>query len=387
MFEKTSSATSIARIIEVQIRSEHSPEGRGFVTASPIPSSQTSLAPFVQKFFPRNTIENLGRRTALYLGVRGDYQEYSLFFQALHHCFARHYPLALRPEVLLYLVVNEIATAVNQNPETFRDVFTSSSEKEKIEVIDNSLIRGNPDCSWGHTINLFEEKLAEKVPPATMEALLPRFSTETIESRAATLVAFMDAAQSFYEYHTGTLCGIPRIRLDGSLADWQKFSMAVDEMSQIFGRTAHLRRYFKHLLPVVFKIVDQAGSAPLDNEFWSSIYKWRSVSGGDHCGGWITAFLAYTRDGHGQLLPKEESLFDWKCKRAPDSIGSGSFPTHLSTAPFLWTYYEEKLPMTYVGGILGVENDGGFVSPQLSYAVLNGDPSPVTARQPAPFRR
>jgi hypothetical protein len=295
---------------------------------------------------------------------------------------------------MLYLIVSELATAVNQNPEIFRDIFTYSSEKEKIVVISNSLVRGNPASDWGATLNLFEEQLAKKVPPTTMDALLPRFSTETIESRAATLVAFMDMAQSFYVYKTRSMCGIPRIRLDGTAEDWQKLFVVTEEMSRIFGnRTPLLKMYFQHLIPLVSKIADQASGTALDNEFWSSIYKFNSVSGGTRANGWITGFLAFIRDKSGMIVPKPEKFFDWKSvleeNRDNDYVGLGSsiFPTHVSSAPFLWIYLGEKLPMTYIGGILGIENDGGFVSPQLSYAVLNGDLLPPAGPRTATYRR
>lgn len=382
-------AVSSCRVIDVDIQNGGDDYGYssrrrsyGSIEVAPLPAGAVGLAPFVTKFFPANPIEKLGRAHALDLTQGHGYREFSLFFQAVHTCFAEHYPLALRPEVLMYLVINEIATAVNQNPDLFRDIFTSSSEREKIEVIDNALVRGNPASDWSRTLNMFEGKLAEKVPPATMGALLLNFTTGTAESRAATLVAFMDAAQSYYEYHTGTMCGIPRIRLDGSADDWQKFCSSIEAASRIFGRTDLMKLYFQHLMPVVSTIADQAIGGKVDNEFWASIYKWRSESGGDRCQGWITSFLAYTREDGGKLMPKPKWLFDCKNDRGFGGIGSGSFPTHVSSAPFLWNYYGEKLPMTYIGGILGVENDSGFVSPRLSYGVLNGNSLPPPSGRP-----
>jgi hypothetical protein len=71
-------------------------------------------------------------------------------------------------------------------------------------------------------------------------------------------------------------------------------------------------------------------------------------------------------------VPKDKHLFDWTGLKENQGIPYGRFPKHVSSTPFVWRYLADQIPMTFIGGVLGVENEGGFISPQLSYGVLEG---------------
>jgi Domain of unknown function (DUF4419) len=360
---------STGRVIQVSITDRYS-RGKCIVPGN-IPEKRADLAAFIEGVFPQTHIEHLGRTQAVELSRYGrGHSPYSLFFQAVHSSFDQHYPLALSPEVLMYLIAHEVAVTVNKHPETYRHLFTQSADKQTILVRDDTLVRGNPNSNWARTLDQFDIALTERVPPGIMDHLLPSFSTHTVESRAASLVTFMDAAKSFYDYRTQTMCGIPLVRLDGTPQDYQTLLNCCSQLAEVF--ETHLGEYFRHLLPVLATIARTAAGAPVDNEFWKSLYKYNSLSGGDKCSGWITAFLAYTRDyKNGQMEPKRARLFDWASLSEHEGLSSGAFPTHVSTAPFIWEYYGTEYPMLFAGGVLGIENSAGFIKPQLSYAVLN----------------
>lgn len=365
-------AVQSVRTIDVQIEKE----GRhtGFVSAEHLPTERVPLAEFVGELFPGHKIEHLHRPDILSLDTyRGRYgvyvKPYSLFFQAVHEAYNQHLPFAIRPEVLAYLILHEIAVVVNAHPDDYRDLFTTSREKVIIMVRDDTLVKGDSCSDWGKTIGLFEGKMREFVPGQLLGNVIPGFSTDTPESRAATLVAFMDAAQSYYDYRVMTLCGLPRIRLDGTSDDYQKLLASAIELSHAFKR--HLSMYFEHLIPVLQTIAAQAAGEPIKNDFWKNLYQYNSGSGEPTFSGWITAFLAHTRTDEGQLIPKDERFFDWRQLHDCDGIPIGAVSTHVSSAPFQWSYLGTNYPMRFIGGVLGVEDSEGFVCPQLSYGVLN----------------
>lgn len=387
MTQNEKSATPVCRVFRPEIEDHDRYSGsRGRpIRVETAPSATVPVEKFVAALAPGKRIEHLARREMAQLDRYGEVDPSCLFFRALHACFSEHYAFTIRPEVLMHLIVGEVAITVNKHPEAYRALFTRSDKKERIDVTHNGLALGNPDSPWGEAIDLFERPLREKVPPGIMEHLLPPLSTATAESRTASLVAFMDAAQKFYDFHTHTMCGVPEIRLAGTADDYKRVLTAASQLSEPF--RAHLGRYFDHLLPVLKKIADQAAGAPVDDKFWGSIYKYESHSGTSAFNGWSAAFVNYVQTAEipssqyykgsvGEVVEKHEKLYDWEAACAGGYLAGlsvGSLPSHVSSAPFTWHYMGQELKMRFMGGILGVDNDDDALMPVLSYAVLHDE--------------
>ena len=154
---------------------------------------------------------------------------------------------------------------------------------------------------------------------------------------------------------------------------------AARELAKLFGK--HLGLYFQHLLPVLETLAEQAAGAPIDDLFWKSIYKFNSRSGGSRFNGWITAFLNYIQtpefdngfdSSKGGLVQKDERLFDWNPEEriSMPGLSIGSVPSHVSAVPFVWNYFETEIPMTFIGGVLGIDVEDGYLTPVLSFGVL-----------------
>jgi len=348
------------------------------VRAEPLPDQRVPVTEYLKLVMPGMGIEHLGRTDMLQLGQYGELSPSSLFFHTVHHCFQNHYPLALRPEVLMYLVLSEVATTVNMYPEVYRHLFTTSSEKVRIDVRNDDLVMGSPNSPWHEVLGTFGVELRKLIPGSLMSSFLPRFSTATYETIVASTVVLMSAVREFYDFHTHTMCGLPKIRLLGNAADYTLLREAIEGLSVPF--EDHLGEYFRHLLPVVRKIEMQALGEPVDEEFWRSLYQFDSDSGADTFNGWISAFVNYIQTSpeaayrnepakEGALMVKEN--FDWE---RPPSFGRGGIdigavPAQISWTPFIWRYYGAEHPMRFVAGILGIDDFEGFATPALSYAV------------------
>jgi len=308
-----------------------------------------------------------------------------LFLNTVHNCFDRHFPLGIRPESLMWMILHEVGVTVRQNPDYYRDFFTSSAEKEHIEVRNDNLRleRFDQSMEWAAGIGDMYEELCKRVPSDIIEDMMPTISTHDFDSQVASMVAVLDAASPYYSLGMTTCCGIPRIRLLGEAQDYDNVLASATMLSEKFAD--HLGQYFQYLLPVLSEIADTAtGRKQPDNDFWSSIYKHYSGSGTDDMDGWITAFINYLNVGEG-FRPKSENMYDWKANLALNdgrSFGRGIersyLPQHLSMVPFDWTYAVAPNPMMkfdcrLVGGFLGVDDVDGFATPVLSYAVLRGD--------------
>ncbi|MFE5581650.1 DUF4419 domain-containing protein [Kitasatospora sp. NPDC056531] len=286
---------------------------------------------------------------------------WSLLLRAVHLAFSGHLPLSLSPDVLWYAVVHEVAVHVRLNAGYYEGVFASApGAKQTIVVRDDSLLDADPD--WARSIRLVRDPLAAAIGPELVELFQPTFSTTTPDDASAALVALMDVVSPYYEFLWITLCGIPRIRLEGTAEDWALLARRVGELVEWF---EPLGPWFAELRPVVAEITATAAGGPVDQEFWRSLYKWDSESGGDFVSGWITAFFAHTQTLSG---PKARTDFRWRDGRT--RFTENAFPSHVSKVPFEWQTPAGIRRMAFVGGALGIERDGEYVRPRLGNAVL-----------------
>lgn len=320
-------------------------------------------------------IERVGRQETVLAVIR---PAGSLFFSALHAAFARHLPFALRPEVCMSLINFTLAETVKRHPEDYRTLFNAkpkwndtrkaaplAPKKTLIEVTHNALVRGDPRSPWHEVFPLFNEELRKVVPVGVMDHMLPAFSTATPETDAAQMAMFMDVVSPFYDYRVNTLCGIPAVRLLGAATDWEKLLHAAAALSEVFSK--HLKPYFDGLLPVLRALVEQAVGAPPNQAFWKSIYKYENQSGGALFNGWSSCFVHYVDDGQGKLVERRDKR-DWGAKYG--GLASGSVPLMWGSVPFEWNCLGTPIPMAFLGGVMATEDRDGFLTPELSYAVL-----------------
>jgi len=299
----------------------------------------------------------------------------SLLAQTLHTCFNQHVGVSLAPEVLWYTILSQFATDVKQQPELYRDLFTTSAAQEIIKVRHDRLRPGVPD-GWDVAIAMFDPALRERIPSAVMDEALPGFTTSTEESNVATLVAFMDAASPFYRYEVHTLCGIPSVRLEGDASDWAQLATSARKLATLASRSPVMQMYFKHLTPVLDTIAESAGGKQ-NPDFWRSIYKTHSMSGSLNVTGWFTTFFAYINDrknSAGGVKVKDANAFNW-----PDlseewggpALGPDAFTSHVSSVPFLWNYLGREIQMRFLSGVLGVDEIDRHLAPRLGWAVAH----------------
>ncbi|MFJ9610713.1 DUF4419 domain-containing protein [Kitasatospora sp. NPDC101176] len=316
-------------------------------------------------------------------GEGEDEPTWSLLLRAVHQAFCAHLPLSLSPDVLWYAVVHEVAVHVRLNAEAYAGVFGSApttaadaapgpvpGTRRPIVVRDDSLL--GPDPDWSRSIRLVREPLAEAIGAELVDLFQPSFSTTTPDDVSSALVALMDAVSPYCDFQWLSLCGIPRVRLEGTAADW---SLLAEQASGLARRFTLLDPWFAELLPVLDEIAATAAGGPVDEDFWRSLYKWESESGGPYVSGWITAFFAHTRWSTG---PRPRTDFRWWGRE--HVFTENAFPSHVSQVRFEWRQPAGPRRMAFVAGVLGVERDGDYLRPRLGHAVLEvlregGDPA------------
>lgn len=375
----TDEITSTTPVVCLDINLEgHLTHGRHSepVETAEAPHDRKPVQDFTDLILPGHQVEFLGRTEMVDVwgvnawGDKEDPNGTSLLFQTIHQCFAEHYPLALSPDMLWFMIMHEIATTVRLHPDTYRELFTEAAKGQtKLDVRDDTLVKGSEDNDWTLALGLIRTELDKLIPGHLSKWMLPKLSTMTPESEMACIVGLMDAASPFYDYHVYTKCGLPRIRMLGTVEDYEKIAKGAKTLAPLFRE--HLGPYFEALLPVLDKLVFETKSEFLDVGFWDSLYKFKSASGTDTFNGWITTFVNYVQTEKG-IEPKPEKAYDWKVDEGGwgmPGIEHNTLPSHVSAVPFTWHYYSSEYTMVFFAGPLGVEVVDGFVTPQLSYGV------------------
>jgi hypothetical protein len=285
----------------------------------------------------------------------------SLLIHALNTCYDLHLPFSLSPEIVWYTIISEIATCVKADPETYAHLYTTTpKEKQKIVVYINEFVYGQPN-DWGQGIAQFKPELEARVPSNILQHTVKTFSTSTPEVDISLLMTFMDAASPFYSYRMVTLCGIPDIKLLGTVDDWSSIRASVMTFQAWFPA---LEPYLTRLTETLTKIINTYFLGMTDISFWRNIYKIGGGSGGPYISGWITDLFAYSYDN------KTPRLLTYR-----GHITTDNMPTHISTVPFTWEYFGTEIPMLFVTGIMGIEIDEeGFYTPKLGFGVIETPP-------------
>lgn len=349
-------------VIEIPGIKEETDWLQSYGRTSDKPDPEVSVASILGQQYNPKRIHALSTEKVLATRVQ------SKLIGAIHNCYDRHLPLALSPEVIWYTILHEIAIHSKKFPTECAHLFTMKPDEVQIVRVRDDSLRYDAPSNWGGAIQLFDDALRELVPEGSMETFLPKFSTSTKETDISMLVAFMDAASPYYAYRVSTLCGIPRIRLNGTPDDWMTLVRNTTILSE---RVPGLDSWFAELIPVLQKI-HAAAEGERDLDFWQSIYKVSGGSGGPYVSGWITTLSAYTYTYKKEVVRKDSRYGDWKQMMTK---GHGGFTTdvflpHLSSVPFIWEYLGAEIPMTFVSGVVGLSKVDDFFTPSLGWAVL-----------------
>jgi Domain of unknown function (DUF4419) len=253
-------------------------------------------------------------------------------------------------------------------------------------------VKGSPENPWVEVFPEFTEQIRGHVGDGTHGFFVANFSTTGAAEKAAFEVVLMDAMQSYFTYELQSACGIPAITLEGTPDDWY----AILERAQLLPRF-ELGWWLPVLEPILQQFIDAAEGKPAP-QFWQSIYKYNSFSGGNAVTGWITAFFPYFKDPKTSLPSCPDPWLDRAGKDLQELLYPGKdrerglvsgpaidqFPTGLAKVPLLWKYYDQEFDMELLAGFVGVAQDAQTLClrPEIGWAVCE-----VMSRKPKPPKR
>lgn len=201
------------------------------------------------------------------------------YLSYLQNAYAKHRKVVIAPHTFWYSIVAEIAQHVVSNADKHRSLFTKDPT-EKIEIIVECFREDEP-----LRMGAIFDRLKELVP-VNVELFVPEFSTSTEMSELATLGAFLETCSPYYSY--GMLaCGIPEIKVEGTLNDWTNIRNNLLELVPLFESvdSALAPHINNNILPILEKLI-----VGKDRDWFFKIFtQKRCGSGSQHfVDGWFT---------------------------------------------------------------------------------------------------
>jgi hypothetical protein len=289
------------------------------------------------------------------------------FVSYLTLAYQFHFSVIITPDMIFYTLLSELAEVIKHEPKAFEKLFTSTpGQKQKLVVptMDPNVL----------DLEAIVAKLREKLP-SDADMFTARFSTTNFDSRLAMNAAFADAMSPYYEYGN-TYCGIPRIRVMGTKADWVELEDKIKRWRSLLCAVApNLKRWLQSAQETIFDIYTQRSPA-----FWNGMFSIDNCSSGhtDVVEGWIGRIYrkCYSSRRRGELHHSTGTDFY-------------NFDTHISTVR--WTFdgddgREQKFVL-YTGLLYSkilrsddpLDQKYPFLEPHFAHAVQSEDIPPTGA--------
>lgn len=245
------------------------------------------------------------------------------FFDGMHRAYADHRPFVLTPDAVWLLICQGFSNHVNNNAEKLRHLFVDFEGKKKLTVRCSDIFLNNPDSPWEKYFPRFTSQIASYVGDSLVSVLASDFSTSTLTTRTASQITAMASMKEYFEYEmVFCICGIPKVILEGTPADWQRIIDGVQ-----FLRRYEMDWWVDEMLPVLEKI-KRASEGEVDKKFWRGMFKLHEEQRDGDCGGtdtydifdgWVVKFYPY---------------YDDKVRTSLKTLGaSSSLPPEIVSAP------------------------------------------------------
>jgi hypothetical protein len=282
------------------------------------------------------------------------------FVEAAHVAFDEHLPLVLSPDDVWLCIAQAFAHHVDRNAEALRGRFVRHDGKAEIVVIRDHFKKGAPDNDWPGVFGEFSDAIAKHVGKQR-DLVVADFSTTGPVERAASEVVLLAAMKNYFQYKVLSRCGIPRVTLLGTPADWASIKQRASHLAE-YG----LEAWIAALIPILDELCAASAGEP-NRELWRSFYKFESGSGYDRVTGWINTLFPFVRKHGSDQLVANPSATDWRERHAPAPT---QFPSGLAIAPFTWSYIGTLIPMEFVAGFAGISQGEALeVRPAIGWAV------------------
>ncbi|OXA47312.1 uncharacterized protein LOC110855731 [Folsomia candida] len=215
-------------------------------------------------------------------------------------CYNHHKNLILRPDDVWIAIMTQFSFYVNKNAEKLRTSFVDFEGKKTLKV--DMGIATIDTIRYDEFVKLMGKTVDLNLTDCVVKDwILPTFSTTTVNDVISCGVIFMATMKKYFEYICQyTLCGIPEVVLEGSIADWMEIDKRIDKLMEFDG----LGEWWAMLKEITQQFIT-AKEGKVDTKWWEKIcdveYYHGQMSGDvdkTWITGWITAFCYFDEEGN-----------------------------------------------------------------------------------------
>lgn len=284
------------------------------------------------------------------------------FVDAVIEAYNHHHRLEIRPDDLWLAILVQLSLYVAPRAEKMRSKLVKHQGTKNLRVtyehgpipFDDAMLKLR---------NLAKEEMLDQIADWTC----PDFTTTDDDSRLACAMALLSIAKSYFRYEIATMCGIPSIRLMGTVEDWVKLRRKVDDLGKLDAGDGFLKTWQLYLARIVSECI-AAAEGRADIDFWSKIVSVTKGSGVPRASGWITSFAVFDRKGEWQCNGKaeaEEGVLKWSnIELSKIPIGVCSYPVFLQEA------LQPEKECVAEAGHGAMEVVGGYLRPKITWCVM-----------------
>lgn len=222
------------------------------------------------------------------------------FFKCIVEAYANHQSLVLSPDMIWLAICQGFARYANANAEVLRQQLVSHVGKTELVIqTGQDLLSDNAD--WQEVVDSFATQISKHTKGNIAELMTCNFSTSGPVEKVSSQITLMESVKAYFDYKAVRIvCGIPKITLKGTPADWRQLLEKVKLLEQ-FG----LQEWTKSLEPILIEFIRTSEGKP-KKSFWQSMVKKKKVD---------------ELQGGGCDPRKPTNLDGWMLKLFPDENG------------------------------------------------------------------
>lgn len=166
----------------------------------------------------------------------------------LYYCWAKEIGVELRPDMLYYRLISEIAHDVLKRSEEYRSIFTDSNEKKTIMIQTIGEYELDPETLVAALKNLVPNKEFLNLIVNT------KFASEPDGAQLARNIVFCQMGIPYYSYMT-CLCGIPSVKVEGTLDEWMLLYNNINRLIALLKGINHITDFIQQYNNIIGNII------------------------------------------------------------------------------------------------------------------------------------
>ncbi|KAJ7219811.1 hypothetical protein B0H12DRAFT_1241420 [Mycena haematopus] len=281
------------------------------------------------------------------------------FVHTVISAYNHHHNLIIRPDDVWITILTQFNFFVNANAELLRASFVAHEGKKELTVRRQGM-------DFAAMARQMVDLLATVVVDPTLRVwVMPDFSTTSVKDTTVGAIVMMSTLKAYFEYvFEGIECGIPRVTLDGTKADWESILRRLEKLKEYGIETT---AWYHLLVPVISRFVAafDASDSASNVDFWQKVAHFvPGGSGPSYYSGWITAFctLIHLQSQVPVSPVPPESLSAKEFWTHYGTLSSSQYTRHskltLDDAPFHMVD-SNNIPSSYVDVPVTVKNSPG----------------------------